>query len=1264
LVEKFMMIQKAASRAGSHAGRGFRYQDAAGVWLVVRCWTDELPYGEVIPEGKDDYELRGVTGTALVQAKSRRDHLGPFPVGEAADFVRDLWVRFEASSSAPSDLILLLERPVAEGPLVHHGLVDHLGLAEALRADPRWEALASRTHVWIAREPLEDAVAAISHAAPSGPLAAQVHYGELLHRIGALADANGLAKDGCFGGLSVSDVEASIRRLEPLLNLAGMEVALRDGYCDVVDFLTPLNDPAFYQGVDTQPGHIAAGLVAERPESRRPVLEALEARRAALIVGPSGVGKSALMWEAARAARHTVRWFQVRRGNSTDAHLFIRLAHALRATPAAPIGFVVDDVGRGLSDLWDGLIRESAAGSGILILGSIREEDLLPLSSRSRAREIRPAVGEAVAERIWRRLSERHMTSWAGWREPWMRSNGLLLEYTHILTRGDRLETVLAEQIDRRLREARDTELAVLRITAAAGAAGALIDPERLAGVLNITADDLSRALRRLIAEHLVAESAAGFLGGLHQLRSTTVFDLCNAHPPPTRSKTIASAVHAATGASLGALATYVIVHHPGETASLVQALAERLEQDGDSAAAAGALSGLGQAHIETTLRRWIPEALSLGLEQTQVTLAVMFAVAGMDLSSMPFPDRLREAVRALRIHSASDPRLQLLSALSAEAIRAFIVRSDAPRLRALLGALVGVATPKSIQSALATVRPDFDAIDLAGAADLLGAARLIDTQTAVIWADGAVRDRLLARVPVETPWSSAVEVEATSEGRLLRSSIRHVAPSVQTDVHENVVQLCDLLLGLDPTADVAAVSAVVADGLMSGLPDHPLAEKHIARANMPNSALPQWNRRWIDAAARLMGAESYTGYLQRAGGLLGQLVPALEGAIDALLRGKQPPPQALQILGNVHMASRALTAPRDGPPTGSAADTHVTPLQNLLFSCSADLVRRFSELPDGSGAFVMWVSDLLKNVREARNEPWALLNGPPEELFQRLEGLFGALRLLSAEAGARDAQPIMLWKSVTRDTARGNALRRARNAVEHSLRTQSANYLNRVEADLAKAGIELELHARPDWDIPLPWPTLELLAITQLDSPADWLPWTAEQAPRLRAAVGDGRRIWVAPRIGGLLVSRLTIGGVFTLFPSPYAVDEWMDSLRLRRLDDALTRAAQGALDLIIELDGLRCFDLGTDCRPAVERSVREDDERQLSEALLAFEALAEGGPVQGMLRELAETVAAQRIALAEGAAALTHGRLTLGGKALIGLSTALLSADLAAAQ
>ena len=65
-----------------------------------------------------------------------------------------------------------------------------------------------------------------------------------------------------------------------------------------------------------------------------------------LVVGPSGAGKSALMWEAAHALRHTVRWFRVRRAEASDMPGVRQLTRTFRASKDSPIGFAMDDVGR------------------------------------------------------------------------------------------------------------------------------------------------------------------------------------------------------------------------------------------------------------------------------------------------------------------------------------------------------------------------------------------------------------------------------------------------------------------------------------------------------------------------------------------------------------------------------------------------------------------------------------------------------------------------------------------------------------------------------------------------------------------------------------------------------------------------------------------------------------------------------------------------------------------------------------------------------
>ena len=83
------------SRAGSHAGRGFRYQDAVAASLALGGWAGRLPYGLVIPEGDDDIELGTTVGRVLVQVKSRREKRGPFPVADVVNFLTKLWATID-----------------------------------------------------------------------------------------------------------------------------------------------------------------------------------------------------------------------------------------------------------------------------------------------------------------------------------------------------------------------------------------------------------------------------------------------------------------------------------------------------------------------------------------------------------------------------------------------------------------------------------------------------------------------------------------------------------------------------------------------------------------------------------------------------------------------------------------------------------------------------------------------------------------------------------------------------------------------------------------------------------------------------------------------------------------------------------------------------------------------------------------------------------------------------------------------------------------
>src|SRR5215212_8305821 len=98
------------SRSGSHAARGFHYQDAVAAEIAVRAWRGELPLERLIPEGQEDVSLELRTHHLHLQAKSRRSHRGHFSEGELVNAWRHLAQRAAADPNAHVGLVL--ERPL------------------------------------------------------------------------------------------------------------------------------------------------------------------------------------------------------------------------------------------------------------------------------------------------------------------------------------------------------------------------------------------------------------------------------------------------------------------------------------------------------------------------------------------------------------------------------------------------------------------------------------------------------------------------------------------------------------------------------------------------------------------------------------------------------------------------------------------------------------------------------------------------------------------------------------------------------------------------------------------------------------------------------------------------------------------------------------------------------------------------------------------------------------------------------------------------
>jgi len=60
----------------------------------------------------------------------------------------------------------------------------------------------------------------------------------------------------------------------------------------------------------------------------------------------------------------------------------------------------------------------------------------------------------------------------------------------------------------------------------------------------------------------------------------------------------------------------------------------------------------------------------------------------------------------------------------------------------------------------------------------------------------------------------------------MVRCDLWYVAGSVQENPHDAVVSLCELILALCPSADIAVSNAITASGELAGLAQLPLATK------------------------------------------------------------------------------------------------------------------------------------------------------------------------------------------------------------------------------------------------------------------------------------------------------------------------------------------------------------------------------------------------------------------------------------------------------
>lgn len=1213
-----------STRAGSHAGRGFRYQDAAAAWLAVRCWNGDLPFGELTPEGRDDAELIGAKGSTFVQIKSRREHLGPYTPGEVAADVRELWRRAAAATSAPTALMLVIERSVADVELVE-GVATALSatdrIGKLLAADPRAKTWLARTQVVVAPSPAESGANLIASKTACTALVAAIVFAAVTTDVGRLSDENGLKVAGSFLTLSTSDTTRKIDDLISVLAIADLETAILNGLCEAVDFLTPTPSKDFYLGMDVQPGHLAAGLLVERPASRERVLNALESKGAVLISGPSGSGKSGLMWQSARDSRHTVRWFRIRSATEADVPTLLRLTVTHRASEHAPIGFIVDDVGRARAGLWDQLASEAATRSGVFLLGSLRQEDMFLVERRTLTADLYEPPDDELAERLWRALKDRGQTDQPGWREPWRDASGLLLEYAYLLTQGRRLEDVLREQVERRVREGRETELAILRMTSVIGRTGGRTDIDRLQSIIGVPAHDLSVALRRLVDEHLLRETSNGKLSSLHQIRGNALAVVTHEAPPPFLSETVRQACLTVSREDIESFIARSLLIDVDVGDDLVAGAIDRWRAEPTLQLLSSILRGFGTGDIGRTIHKWIAGLDDLDLPKTQITQALTFAMAEME----PFlTEKLSahfEAASRFKTTPHMDHRTTVLEALGSDVASLLTPASSWPEVVELLTSSIGMVPPAAILNALQALQPDFDKMPILDAVNLLEAVRTHSPDLADAWVASAGQTALLDRLAVEAPWRSAIQLRTESEGLAVTGELFHISDAVQSGLHDEVVEMCGQALALAPASRLAVFRAIDPDGEETGI-GVPIASKRIPRTNLPPAAVPLRNRQWMTAAAQSVAPGSQSQFLAEAGGLLTELVPPLKRLVDGIVRGAPDGRQAeLDAVGKIHDATKALARPpRLGASGGDDGIFGVAELQNVLNRSSAELLRWMID-PVGKGtAGCLGIQELLTQIDRVADEPWELIGDGPPLALEELKSLLGDIWLVLGEAASRGRKIHQIAPTSALKARPGRALSVLLPSVRLSVGTARSRLKDALRAALRGVDADAAVHIRASNEPLGAWPYSETVIILSIPQAAQWAERLQAVAATARGVVGPGARLTVMPAIDGRSNPVWAVSSIENVLPVAFEDVDWLSSVGSPPMDLPLTHCVDDAFGALLTVSAIERFGCATSGRNPVEAEVRDHYERRYQSAL----ATLQGALPSSLVTEAAETLGA----------------------------------------
>lgn len=1225
-------------RHGARTGRGIHFQDAAVTWLAAKVAMGHIPNVLVVPEGSEDVLLEGGTQW-YVQVKSRVERRGLFSVSQATGHIMDAWGRHAGRDEAGSRLVVVFESGVeGETPSIDldrtlaESLADGSQLLNSLRAECSelgmdvGRLLSSTVVVGISWDDLTtETVACMSEQLELPPAALRLVADQFRVFLASASDDNETPIYEQRRRLDRTELASEITRIAGIVNIESLRAAIQQGICEPLEYRghQDADGGRFYEGAATQPFHVASGLVVRRGDVVERVLSGLGERSAVVITGPSGVGKSAVLWTIPREPElRGIAWFRVRRLADEDVPTLVHLARAYCASPSVPIGFLVDSAGAGDFTGWARLRAEAATVPGMLLVATARHEDLAVLEDLADCATVAVRLDESAAEAIHGGLVASGATAVAHWREAFDKSDGLTLEFTHLLTRGKRLRDVIDDQIRQRVRENRDHELEVLALVSVVDRWSATVSTADVATACGLSDHDLRRALDRLDAEHLVVERG-GQMGGLHRLRSTAICEAVHELSSPAIDVTIQKAMPLVPTAQLHRFIAEMLADNP-EARGVVADQADSGDLTLERFAAC--LQGLRLADFRELAGAWNDVA-----EQHDVAPAnrpTMFAMAIQGGEPAGFlPDDLQTAHKALVAVRGRDSRDSLIEVAGRDAIARLLTSvSDSGRATLLLATLAdtGPDLARAIANAFDEYSPLVSALRDAPLEDLKGclsAARDVDPHIAKALVESIGGEHVvIQRIHADNPWITELGIREGEDGPVGFARFLHVSDDVQGDMQEQAHNLGRTLLWCLPGIESVDVKALWPGNLEPVIGGHAAGVSQLRRESAPAASRVAWTQARIRVAIALVGAAD-TIRLTEALPLLGQTNDLVQRAGAALLTGRSSPGPVLgQQSRSLQENARALR-----PALGKTeiGDTAILELQTpeLADDLSATVLNLVDNAiprlhsPAGYQSLTAYISKTIlgKNLDGALKEPWHLIGieGHPsslDELRSSLEDIRDVISELAYNGAIVDR-----IRRAARSGEPSRALQRGARVCRAANKRRDQKRLKQIQSICNKTGFQTTV-----FDYDRGWVSVREYRISvTLSSLTEW----HETVHMLAAALHQDQRadeiFLFVPLRNARPVSAMAFSLVKNLWstPNPSGLDRLPEAHtgKLTGIFNQAVFALQGLSGVSVLPDELRHHDtidsaieaFSSDLEEAVEQLMSMSDDRVVDALLSGIGAL-----------------------------------------------------------